>query len=713
VTCSLIKSGLIKGSNFFSNSFYLFTLFFLTLTLTLSDSNAMSNSDAMPIKNVSMENVPNNVMTEETKSLRQLTNFERLVATKMALDIRYFCVEAPSPEPESLKPELTKPELTKQLVPSQACLQPVTKLPQALADMVTVTGLGSVVLFAENLVTTEQIIQLTHDLQQAAVRSPSGQPLIISIDQEGGRVVRLPHATSFAGNMAIGATYADHGVTFATKTSTVIAKELSALGINNNYAPVVDVNTNATNPVINTRSFGEDPQLVAELGAAAVIGFQQNGVMATLKHFPGHGDTHVDSHIGLPLVAHDLATIEKQDLAPFQWAINQSSPAMIMTAHIQYPALDNSTIMNNAGEKIVRPATMSRKIITELLREKMGYDGIIATDALDMAGIAHYFDEVTAVVETFVAGSDLAVMPFKIRKVEDIDRFYQFIKDVAQRLQQKTHHNALLSSDLSNELMQSIARINRYKAQYCQLPKISLAKQITLAKQLIAQPEHLALEQALADNAVVQLTTTKNILPVNVAEIHRIHLFVLNWQEFRALKQAIIYQWESAGKAVPEVSATVMAKGNTPLELALQSREKLAKADLVIATVDTKIASAVISLIDTGGAEDLLTPAISRRNEQGEISYGLLLSYQLSQAKKQKVPSVLIAKGSPYLLSPYIDLATTVLVNFDDHIYQKKDEEAYKKHGYKEQVYSSGYITSMAIIFGKQKVRGKLPISLQ
>jgi len=676
---------LLKNNKVFSIIFYLFTIVFFTLSACYILLNKGVNN-----KNSSNESVLNNVMTEETKSLRQFTDFERLVATKMALDIRYFC-----PKTDPSKSQTNQAESTEQ------CLQPVTKLPQALADMITTTGLGSIVLFAENLVTTKQIIQLTHDLQQAAVKSPSGRPLLISIDQEGGRVVRLPHATSFAGNMAIGATYLEHGVTFATKTSTIIAKELTALGINNNYAPVIDVNTNADNPVINTRSYGEVPQLVAELGVAAVKGFQQNGVMATLKHFPGHGDTHVDSHLGLPLVAHDLTTIEKQDLAPFQWAIDHSEPAMIMTAHIQYPALDDSTIVNNRGEKIIRPATMSRKILTDLLRNKMGFAGIITTDALDMAGISHYFDDVTAVVETFVAGADLAVMPFKIRKVEDIDQFYQFIKDVAQSLQQKIYHNAYLSA----ELTQSIAIINYYKAQYCQLPKVPLTEQIMIAELLLAQPKHLALEQALADNAVVQLVTKKNNLPIDVADINRIHLFVLDWQEFGALKHAIINQWQRVGKTAPEISATVVAQGDTPSQL--ESGEKLEKADLVIATIDTKIASAVTSVVDTGGAEDLLTQVMSMTNKQKNIDYKLLLSYQLKQAQKKNISTVLIAKGSPYLLHPYLDLASTILVTFDDHIYQKIDE-----HSGKELAYSSGYITSMAIIFGEQKVRGKLPVSL-
>jgi beta-N-acetylhexosaminidase len=664
---------IIKSSKIFFVGFY----FFINCFFTLNACYALPN-------NAHNKNVPNNVMTETIESLEKLSDFERLIAKRMALDIRFFCAEASYSKLESAKY-------------AKQCLQPVTKLPKALADMVTTTGIGSVVLFAENLETTKQIIQLTHDLQLAALQSKSKQPLIISIDQEGGRVVRLPHATSFAGNMAIGATYDDYGVKFATQTSTVIAQELTSLGINNNYAPVVDVNTNAANPVINTRSFGEDPHKVAELGAAAVNGFQQNGVMATLKHFPGHGDTHVDSHLGLPLVEHDLATIEKQDLAPFQWAITHSSPAMVMTAHIQYPALDNSTVVNKAGEQIIRPATMSRKILTDLLRDQMGFDGIIATDALDMAGIAHYFDEVNVVVETFIAGADLAVMPFKIRRDEDIDKFYQFIKAVAQKLKKKISNNEYLAA----ELTESIARIDRYKSQYCQLPKISVAKQVMLAEQLIAKPLHLSLEQTLADNAVVHLTAKKNRLPVNVADINRIHLFVLNWQEFSALKEAISNQWQRAGQAIPEVSATVVSEGDTQSQL--QSGAKLAKADLVIATVDTKIASAVSSLVDVGGVEDLLTQITSVRNKQDKVGYKLLLSYQLQQAKKQKIPSVLIAKGSPYLLHPYSKLADSVLVTFDDHIYQKGTQQAY----------SSGYTTSMAIIFGEQKALGKLPVSLQ
>lgn len=614
-----------------------------------------------------------NLMTEHIKSPIILSDFERQIAAKMALDIRYFCTES-------------------SIAHTGNCLQPLTKLPTVLSEMLTQSGVGSVVLFAENLESTKQVIELTRDLQAAAALSKSAQPLIISIDQEGGRVVRLPQATSFAGNMAIGATYPDNGAEFALKTSTVIAKELNALGINNNYAPVIDVNTNADNPVINTRSFGEDPQRVAELGTTAVNGFQGQGIMATLKHFPGHGDTHVDSHLGLPLVEHDLATIEKKDIAPFAWAIKHSDPAMIMTAHIQYPALDNSTIQNITGEEIIRPATMSRKILTDLLRQKMGFDGIIATDALDMAGIAHYFDGVTAVVETFVAGADLAVMPFQIRKNEDITKFYAFIKAVAQTLQQKADNNEFSLV----EITQSLTRINRYKAKYIRLPRTSITEQVILAEQTVSQAEHLALEQALANNATVLLQNKQSSVPIDANDVVQIHLFVLNWQEFRALKTAILAHWQKASKTPPLISATVISEADAQLQI--HNAEKLSKADLIIATIDTKIAS----VVDIGGAEDLLSE-MYQKNVQEQVSYKKLLIEQLQQAKTNNIKSVLVVKGSPYLLKPYIELTDAILLTFDDRIVQQLDKKDY----------SPGYNTSVAIIFGQLKALGKLPVSLK
>lgn len=623
--------------------------------------------------NLSRNDLSNTLMKKQNEKPEYFSDFEKQIAAKLALDIRYFCQKGTGSDKRN-------------------CLKPVTELPQALASMITETGIGSVVLFAENLESNEQVIKLTDALQQAAVKSYSKQPLIISIDQEGGRVVRLPQATSFAGNMAIGSTYQAKGTHYATEVSTVIAKELKLLGFNNNYAPVVDVNTNAKNPVINTRSFGENPQRVAELGAAAVNAFQKQDIMATLKHFPGHGDTHVDSHLGLPVVEHDLATIEKNDIAPFQWAIEHSNPAMIMTAHIQYPALDNSTIKNVRGDEIIRPATMSRKVLTDLLRKRMGFEGIIATDALDMAGIAHYFDEVTAVVETFIAGADLAVMPFKIRAEEDVEKFYLFIKAVAAAMQDRMK----VQDSLLSEISQSISRITSYKENYINLPKQSIYERIAEANKKIAQAESLLLEQALANDSAVLLSNNKSSVPVSMNNISRIHLLVLNWQEFGALKQAINSLWQHSGRPVPQVSATVVAEKDAYAQI--QSGVKLSQADLLIATIDTKIAS----VVDIGGAEDLLTGAIAKNNHS-RVSYEQLLTQQLQLAKEKNVTSALIVKGSPFLIAPFKNLVNNIVVTFDDRIYQQENKEAH----------SPGYQTATSIIFGNQASLGNLPVRLQ
>ena len=618
-------------------------------------------------------------MTNKTTSTLAFTQFERKIAQRMSLDIRYFC------------PDING----KASVPtSKHCRQAVTELPKELAQMISASNVGGIVLFAENVQEIAQVVKLTDDIQQAAVKSVQGKPLIISMDQEGGRVARFAKMTGFAGNMAIGASYLQHGTHFAAQVNMVIAKELKALGINNNYAPVVDVNTNVDNPVINTRSFGESASQVAELGASAVTAIQAQGVMATLKHFPGHGDTHVDSHLGLPRVNHDRATIDKVDLAPFAWAIEHANPAMIMTAHIQYPALDNSLFVSKSGEKLIRPATMSRKILTKLLREKMGFDGIIATDALDMAGITHFFTDVEAVVETFVAGADLAVMSFKVRTPEDIDKFYNFIKKVAKVLATRIEHNEYQLT----EFEQSVVRLNRYKKQYVEVSKESVAQQLLLANTVIANENHIITEQALA-NAAITLLKNNQLLPLNIAGIKRLHFVVANQQELVALTYAANSVLATILPASEVKNITISHFLADTAETDKQMRSLLSEADVVIATVDIKTAS----LVDLGGMDDLTPSYGSAAQQQEKLTYATLLKQQLTLAGKLETPSILIAKGSPFLINEYSELADTVLLNFDDRIYESE----------KKQSISPGFNASMAVIFTKNMARGKLPVTLK
>lgn len=617
-------------------------------------------------------------MNNNSSRQSSFTSFEQQVAQRMSLDIRYFC------------PDING----KQSVPtSKHCRQAVTELPSELAKMIQLTGVGGIVLFAENVSETAQVVTLTHDIQQAALKSPQAKPLIISMDQEGGRVARFAQMTGFAGNMAIGASYHEHGTRFATQVNRVIAKELKVLGINNNYAPVVDVNTNAKNPVINTRSFGESPEQVAELGASAVKAIQEQGVMATLKHFPGHGDTHVDSHLGLPIVDHDRETIAKVDLAPFAWAIKHGEPAMIMTAHIQYPALDNSVFVSKSGEKLIRPATMSRKILSSLLRQEMNFDGIIATDALDMAGVAHFFTEEEAVVETFLAGADLAVMPFKVRTPKDIENFYQFIKVVASELKQRIAQGDYQVA----EFEQSIARLDRYKDRYIEISKSTLADKIHSAKEVVAKSEHVDTEQALA-NAAVTILKNKATLPLQAAGGKRLHFVVANQQELSALEYAsnsVLSRLLPANELAKIDISYFVAESDVLDESATSL---LKQADVVFATVDIKMAS----LVDLGGMDDLTPSYGSKAQQQQKLTYASLLKEKLALANELNTPAILIAKGSPFLIDEYAKLADAVILNFDDRIYLDK----------RQQIVSPGFNASLAVIFNEAKAKGQLPVSL-
>ncbi|WP_233359091.1 glycoside hydrolase family 3 protein [Thermomonospora amylolytica] len=251
---------------------------------------------------------------------------------------------------------------------------------------------GGFIYFPGNARDPVQTARLSNALQRA-----SEIPLLLGVDEEQGLVTRLPYLTKFPGNMALGAT-AQPGL--AREAARVTGTELRALGINQNYAPVADVNVNPANPVIGVRSFGSDPALVSQMLGGAVQGYQDAGVAATAKHFPGHGDTDVDSHTGLPVIRHTRQEWERLDAPPFQAAVRQGVDA-IMTAHIVVPGLDDS------GD----PATMSRTVLTGLLRQKLGYRGVIVTDSLQMAGARQKYGATQAAVRAVQAGADQLLMP--------------------------------------------------------------------------------------------------------------------------------------------------------------------------------------------------------------------------------------------------------------------------------------------------------------
>lgn len=255
--------------------------------------------------------------------------------------------------------------------------------------------LGGVILFSDagNIESPGQVADLTEAIQRAAVDN-GVVPLFIAVDQEGGNVARLTEGvTVFPGNMALGATGSEE---LSRQSAAVIAWELRTLGINFNFAPVVDVNSNAHNPVIGVRSFGSDPHAVARLGRAMVEPYRREKVIATAKHFPGHGNTDVDSHYGLPLIPGDLSRLAELELLPFQEMIDAGIPAVMM-AHILAPGLTGSKEL---------PASLSPEAVS-YLREEMGFQGLVVSDSLSMGAISERWGLEEAAVEAFRAGVDL------------------------------------------------------------------------------------------------------------------------------------------------------------------------------------------------------------------------------------------------------------------------------------------------------------------
>ncbi|GAA4671748.1 glycoside hydrolase family 3 protein [Phytohabitans rumicis] len=347
---------------------------------------------------------------------------------------------------------------------------------------------GGVIYYTEgrgpdNLRNPRQIATLSNGLQAAATGQRRPIPLLIATDQEGGSLVfRLSApATAMPGNMALGA---GRSAADAYRSAEVIGAELAAVGINQNYAPVADVNVNPANPVIGIRSVGEDPDLVSDLVAAQVDGYHDGGVAAVAKHFPGHGDTAVDSHFGLPEVTHTRAQLEAIDLPPFRAAIDERVDA-IMTAHVVLRSVDPSGA----------PATMSKSILTGLLRKRLDYDGLIVTDALDMRGATSTYPPHVAPVEAVKAGADQLVL------APQMDVAYNAVLDAVRSGQ--------ISMRRLDESVYRILRVKLKRGLFAD-PLVD----VELAEKVVGAPGHLADAQVITDRTTTLVKNDAGVLPL-------------------------------------------------------------------------------------------------------------------------------------------------------------------------------------------------------
>src|SRR6266705_5778658 len=267
-----------------------------------------------------------------------------------------------------------------------------------IIDLIQRYHVGNVILFTRNIHEIQQVLEPTQKLQEIAKEAGQRYPLLIAIDHENGIVQRLGDmVTIFPGNMALGAIGSEE---IAYKVAMATGNELKALGINMNLAPVVDVNNNPANPIIGVRSFGENPSLVARLGAAMVKGYHAAGIFSCLKHFPGHGDTAIDSHLSLPVIPYTLQRLEALELVPFRSGMKAGAES-VMIAHVAFPTL---------AEQNTLPATLSPSIVQGLLREQLDFKGVILSDCMEMRAISDTFGTERAAVTALQAGNDLVLV---------------------------------------------------------------------------------------------------------------------------------------------------------------------------------------------------------------------------------------------------------------------------------------------------------------
>lgn len=373
---------------------------------------------------------------------------------------------------------------------------------------------GAVIYFAQNLTGTEQAYELTMAMQEAAVKD-GGIPMIISVDQEGGSVYRLGSGTALPGNMALGAAGSTE---YAYLAGQIIGSELSVLGINTNLAPVVDVNNNANNPVIGLRSYSDDPETVGIMASAVIEGMSEYNVIGCAKHFPGHGDTETDSHYGLPIVDKSKEVLMENELAPYTIAIEQGID-MIMTAHILYPQLEQDTIVSQkTGKAEALPATMSDDIITGLLKGEMGFEGIVVTDAMNMAGISANWGQVESVINAINAGVDMICMPCTLYDLEDLEDLDNIINGVIDAVEDGTVPMSRIDDAVTRILTVKVENgINGWSIDDYSLEK---------AQTVVGCDENRQTEREIAAAAVTVVQNKNDTLPLRVSSESKVLMMV-------------------------------------------------------------------------------------------------------------------------------------------------------------------------------------------
>lgn len=445
-------------------------------------------------------------------------------------------------------------------------------------------------------------------------------PLLVSADLEMGPGMRFDDTVWWAPNMAVGST---GDVEWARKQGRATAIEARAIGVNWLYAPVADINNNPANPVINTRSFGESPETVSRFVEAFIEGAQGAGALATAKHFPGHGDTAIDSHIGLPVVDVSRDRLETVELVPFKAAI-RIGVGSIMSAHIALPQIEPETVppvrtlsdreressefvsVTETGSRVTLPGTLSPKVMTDLLRRDLAFKGLVTTDALSMAGVAARYDPGTSAVLAVKAGADIVL------KSPDVDAAIDAIKAAVKRGE--------IGIDRVNSSVRRVLRakvaLGLNRSRFVDLDQVDA---------IVSSANSASIAQEIADRSITLVRDEKKLFPIGITSKTGILSVTVTDEEDRSILLPFLQELRKRASAVENVTIDTRSKFAETERGAL--RQQVAKASMAILSVVVRARS---------GKGSLALPPV------GELV--------LQELVAAKTPIVAISFGNPYLL---------------------------------------------------------------
>jgi beta-N-acetylhexosaminidase len=457
--------------------------------------------------------------------------------------------------------------------------------------------------------------ELLNRLQQ-----DSALPLLIAADFERGVSMRLHGATEFPHAMAFGAA---GKLEYAEAFGRITAQEARAVGVHWNFFPDADVNSNPANPIINTRSFGEDPKQVGDLVTAYIRGAQAHGMMATVKHFPGHGDTATDSHLGVAQVTGDMTRLKSVELPPFQQAIAAGVDS-VMVAHVSVPALDSDP--NHV-------ATTSPQIVTDLLKNQLGFEGIVVTDALDMAGLTRLYGAHIgrAAVDTFKAGSDVLLIP------ADLDASY---RAMLQAVRSGEISPARLDASVL-KILKAKASLNLYKTRIVNIATVST---------LVGKPENLALGQQIADASITLIRDNGKLLPLKSSGTAAAGLPYQGVEEVRDNTVVIIFSDDMRTEAGRKLERQVRDRVADANVMYVDPRIASVMTDDVLKAVDNaKAVIAAVYEVPVAGKMTKGTNGVTNSVGLSDAS-GTLLQKVLDHAAEK---TAVLAIGNPYLAQDF------------------------------------------------------------